>query len=56
MFDTSHTDGTLMLKDLSSELEAVTEWHTLGIKFGVEDHKLWEIEEQYHDPQRRKHA
>ena len=56
MFDTcSHTEGALTLKDLSSELEAVADWHTLGIRLGVEDHKLREIEEQYHDPQRRKH-
>lgn len=33
----------------------MTGWHTLGIKLGVEDHKLKEIEEQYPDPQRRKH-
>ena len=44
-----------MLKDLSSELEPVADWHTLGVRLGVEDHKLREIEEQYHDPQRRKH-
>ena len=50
----SHAD-TLTLKDLSSELEPVVDWYTLGIKLGVEDHKLKEIEEQYHDPQRRKH-
>ena len=43
------------MKDLSNELEAVADWHTLGIKLRVEYHKLREIEEQYHDPQRRKH-
>ena len=52
---TSHTESVLTLEDLSNELEAVADWHTLGVKLGVEDHKLREIEEQYHDPQRRKH-
>ena len=33
----------------------MADWHTLGVKLGVEDYKLREIEEQYHDPQRRKH-
>ena len=44
----------MTLEDLSNELEAVADWHT-GVKLGVEDHKLREIEEQYHDPQCRKH-
>ena len=44
-----------MLKDLSNELEPVADWHTLGIKLEVEDHKLREIEEHYHDPHRCKH-
>ena len=51
---TLHAEGTLTLKDLSNELEPVADWHTLGVRFGVEDHKLREIEEHYHDPQRRK--
>jgi len=33
----------------------VTDWHKLGIKLELEDHELMVIEEQYHDPQRRKH-
>jgi len=41
--------------DLSDKLEPVADWHTLGLKLGVEDHKLREIEEQYHCPQRCKH-
>jgi len=45
----------LTLEDLSNELEPVADWHTLGVKLRVEYHKLREIEEQYHDPQRRKH-
>ena len=55
MFCFEHAEGTLTLKDLSNELEPVADWHTLGIKLGVEGHKLMEIEQQYHDPQRRKH-
>ena len=49
----SHAD-TLTLKDLSNELEPVVDWYTLGIKLGVEYHKLKEIEQKYHDPQHRK--
>ena len=43
------------MKDLSNELEPVADWHTLGVKLEVEDHKLTEIEEQYRNPQRCKH-
>ena len=43
------------MKDLSDELEPVADWHTLGVKLEVEDHKLTEIEEQYRNPQRCKH-
>jgi len=46
--------GTLTLNNLSSELETVVHWYTLGIKLEVEYHKLREIEERYHDLQRRK--
>ena len=45
----------MTLEDLSNELESVADWHTLGVKLGVEGHKLREIEEQYRDPQRCKH-
>lgn len=50
-----YADGALTLKNLANKLEPVADWHTLGVKLGVEDHELKRIEERYHDPQRRKH-
>ena len=50
-----YADGALTLKNLANKLEPVADWHTLGVKLGVEDHELKEIEEQYHGPQRRKY-
>ena len=55
MFCFEHAECTLTLKDLSNEREPVADWHTLGIKLGVEGHKLSEIEQQYHYSQRRKY-
>jgi len=41
-----------MLKDLSYELELVTDWQMLGIRLGVKVHEIRMIASQYHELQR----
>ena len=46
--------GTPSIKDLSSELHSVSNWHQLGIKLGLQPYKLRQIEEETKDVERRK--
>ena len=44
------------LTELSNELDSVVNWHSLGVKLGVEDHELTTIERDFHgDSVRCKH-
>ena len=44
------------LKDLSNELNSVVDWHSLGVKLGVQSYELSAIERDYHgDSVRCKH-
>ena len=47
--------GTLNVKNLSSELKLVADWHQLGIKLGLPPAQLRQIEREYPgDIERRK--
>ena len=37
----------LNLKELSNALDSVVNWHSLGVKLGLEDHELRTIEHNY---------
>ena len=43
----STVPATPTLKDLSNELDSVVNWHSLGVKLGVEDHELTTIERDF---------
>ena len=48
--------ATPTLKDLSNELNSVVDWHSLGVKLGVQSHELSTIEKDHHgDSVRCKH-
>ena len=36
-----------LLKELSNALDSVVNWHSLGVKLGLEDHELGTIEQNY---------
>ena len=40
--------ATPTLKELSNALHSVVDWHSLGVKLGLEDHKLGTIEKDFH--------
>ena len=42
------------MQNLSNELAPVADWHLLGVKFGIEDPDLREIEESFLGSKRRK--
>ena len=44
---TPHAPGLLNLKELSNALDSVVNWHSLGVKLGLEDHELRTIEQNY---------
>ena len=47
---------TPTLTELSNELHSVVNWHSLGVKLGVEDHELTTIEKNFRgDNERCKH-
>ena len=46
--------GTPSIKDLSSELHSVSNWHQLSIKLGLQPYKLCQIEEETKDVERQK--
>jgi len=39
--------ATPLLKELSNALDSVVNWHSLGVKLGLEDHELSTIEQNY---------
>ena len=48
--------ATPTLQDLSNELNSVADWHSLGVKLGVQSHELTTIEKDHHgDSVRCKH-
>ena len=48
--------ATPLLKELSNALDSVVNWHSLGVKLGLEDHELSTIEQNYRgDNERCKH-
>ena len=40
--------ATPTLKELSNALDLVVDWHSLGVKLGLEDHELSTIEKNFH--------
>ena len=48
--------ATPTVKELSNALDSVVDWHSLGVKLGLEDHELRTIEQNYRgDNERCKH-
>ena len=41
------TSATPTLKELSNALDSVVDWHSLGVKLGLEDHELSAIEKNF---------
>ena len=39
---------TPTLKELSNALDSVVDWHSLGVKLGLEDHELSRIDKNFH--------
>ena len=40
--------ATPTLKELSNALDSVVDWHSLGVKLGLEDHELSTIDNDFH--------
>ena len=40
--------ATPTLKELSNALDSVVDWHSLGVKLGLEDHELSRIDKNFH--------
>ena len=50
------TAATPIWKELSDALDSVVNWHSLGVKLGLQDHELRTIEQNYRgDSERCKH-
>ena len=48
--------ATPTLKELSNALDSVVDWHSLGVKLGLEDHELSAIDKNFRgDIERCKH-
>ena len=49
----STAPATPTLKELSNALDSVTNWHSLGVKLGLNGHELYAIDKNFHGDNER---